>query len=151
AQPVPMTATCNRMRMCVQLLKPQGHLLSWPPASQLPPAANFHIEFGYAEPGDYKFEQLFACNYQPVSGQVSGGGPYLPVARDDSRCVGYDTTIIPATLPTTVRCVDKQLLTGTLQSVDAYFASPELTMQAMNDGLPFSGGVLFGQVRRGNS
>ncbi|HJZ84096.1 MAG TPA: hypothetical protein VKN99_02955 [Polyangia bacterium] len=151
-RPVAMTATCT-MNRCEQLLNLMGEVLSWPPTGQPPQVdmPHYDILFGYSSVTgnpDSSFVTLFSIQYNPITNAVSGKGVYTTEARSDAaRCVGFLTTLIPAgSTVSTLRCLDKSRLSGSIQMLNAFFVTPSIAAKVVQQ-LRIDDGVLLGQVR----
>jgi len=153
--PVAMSATCtNKVMLCDQFLNVQGNLVGWPPDAQrdppvIPNVTNYQVTFGYAlfAVDMAPYHTLFTMAYNPLPNlahSLTGMG-VLPQDAFMSKCIGFQSTAIPATGMTTLTCVDKTLLIGTVQPLDAYYLSTTISdaLGNMKDN-----GVLLGQAVR---
>jgi hypothetical protein len=160
---VSMTATCsNKMMLCDQFLNVQGNLVGWPPDAQRDPphimgVGNYQVSFGYVlfQADIAPYHNLFNMAYNPLPNlnQSLTGMGVVPqeVFTPNTECVGFQATSIPATGMTTLTCVDKSLLAGTVQRLDAYYLIPDYSDALGLSGITKDNGILLGQVVRGGS
>jgi hypothetical protein len=161
--PVDLAVSCNAQNPCAVVLNPTGRVLNWPPSHdrdpdgdppEVPPSSTYYILFGYtlATASPLSFHSLFTINYNPLLNEISGTGIYSNDARSEAaHCVGFQSTVIPTgSAVTTLTCLDKTRLTGTIQQVNAYVVDVKIATaiaQAQKLGLDVNAGVLLGQVR----